>query len=325
MPPVLIGWEPATPDPPGWGGAEVAAQRSSPRHVGQIQAQRREAGGVLRDAYGSGPALPQHAVDQRSSRGGLGLDHGDAGQSQCAVTVLPGELGVDGDSTRGRRQQQSAAAIVGDQHRLERAGGEVGPDRLPDERIVHEPAPGPDRVAVLGEVWQSVLGDQPSRPADFDFQPALSGVEVGAGPYLEAPPPPVGRAVVAGQTWGVEVHRLVLEGAFAVDVQHLGVRGELVEQVRQLVNRDDVLAVHSALQRGPLDHLGECDRSQSCQWRPGQQRGHRTAPARAGLLVPAAALRPATEYRTSTTVVSLTMSSRWTVAVCTRALSSCSS
>src|SRR5207244_5693046 len=92
---------------------------------------------------------------------------------------------------------------------------------------------------------------------------AQPAVEVGAGADLEPAPASLQMRPVGEQLGGVEVDRLVVEGALAVDLQDLELRPQLADQEAEGGGRYEVLAVHPDLKVGGLDEVVQRDRTWS--------------------------------------------------------------
>src|SRR5699024_3273396 len=134
---------------------------------------------------------------------------------ESAGVVAEGQVHVAGHPAAGVGVHDRGARVPGDQGGLQSIGQRLAADCCADQ------CPGAvvQVVPLGGGVGVAVLDRLPAATLGLDLQCALPGVQVGAGADLEPTAPAPGVGVVGEQLGGIEVHRLVVERAPALDVE----------------------------------------------------------------------------------------------------------
>jgi len=219
-------------------------------HADRVLAHRRQAHAEV----------AQDPVRVAAPHGGLALhQHVGAGVADLVVRIATGQPDVAGQAGRPAAGDERGAPVGGDQRRLH-AGRQVLVVGLAQRGAqVRERVLG-QLGAVLLRVRHPLLDRLAAGPGELDLEHAQPAVGVGAGPGLEPQPAPLHVRPVGGEVRGVEVDRLVAEGALAVDVEDPQLASELRDHRAEHVGGHEVLAVHPGLQLGELVELAEADR-----------------------------------------------------------------
>src|SRR5699024_7580271 len=127
-----------------------------------------------------------------------------------------GQVHVAGHPAAGVQVHDRGARVPGDQGGLQAVGQPLAADCRADQC----PGTAVQVVPLGGGVGVAVLDRLPAAALGLDLQCGLPGVQVGAGADLEPAAPAPGVGVVGEQLGGVEVHRLVVERAPTLDLEH---------------------------------------------------------------------------------------------------------
>ena len=243
---------------------QLSGQEGTPAMGRQLGPEGGEARTELGDRAGSVLVRPERPVHLGGGAWALGLHHRVPLEPMLVTAVRqgPGEVGVDGDPAAAPGQEQGGAVVVGDQGRSEVIGREEtsGAD-LREGRVRLRPVLAPEALAVT-LVRNPLLDRRSARSTGLHLEQMQTAVQVAARPDLETAAAAERGEAVGQQVGGVEVDRAVAELTVVADLEHAGGARQHVEDLVELLQRQQVLAVDPGEQSGPLGQLRQADRLQ---------------------------------------------------------------
>ncbi len=146
------------------------------------------------------------------------------------VVALPFEPAIDRAATAAARQEQRCARVARGEHWRHSFGVDSGDRGIVEQFADVLAACCGELVALIETVGQTLLGGCSAGPFRFHFQVAVPRIKVAASTGLETAATRMRGQKIAGGIRGIEVHRLIVEVLFCVDLKHPSLVFEFGEQ-----------------------------------------------------------------------------------------------